>query len=206
MKAFFKWSIGITGLLVLLAVALVILATNGGLLRHGLKRYGVVVMRERFNADVQLANLNIALFPGARIEGTGLVIWLRGRNDLPPLLTVRRFSLYGDFLSAIRKSRHFRTLILEGMRVQLPPRRTNARPAEQQAAQRTDSARRGDLRFTIDEIRSDDAELDMLRPEGKPALEFLLHHLDLHGVQPDGPMAFQASLTNPKPIGEIDTH
>lgn len=202
MKAFIKWSVGLTGLSLLLAVIFVLVATNGGLLRHQLKRYGVAVMRERFNADVQLATLNIALFPGVRIEGTGLLLRRHGHNDLPPLLTVQRFSLYGDLLPVVRESRHFRTLILEGMRIQVPPRGTGKRAPEQ----RTDNARRGDLRFTIDEIKADDAELDMLRPEEKPALEFLLHHLDLHDVQPDGPMSFHASLTNPKPIGEIDTH
>lgn len=204
MKSFVKWSLGLFGLLLVSAIILVVLVTNGGLFRHQLKRYGVRVMRERFNADVQLSSLNILLIPGVRVVGTDLVVRQHGRSDLPPLVTVKNFSLDGGFLPVMSKARHFRTLRLDGLLVQVPPR-NNKKTSEQDIAAKQKQPR-GDLRFTIDELIAEDAELDMLRNGDKPALEFLLHHLKLNSVRPDAPMLFHTKLTNPKPIGEIDSH
>lgn len=201
MKAFVKWSLGLSALVAGAAAILIFLVTNGGLFRSELKRYGLRVMRERFNADVQLSNLHIALYPGVRIEGTDLVIRDHFRTDVPPLLTVKKFSLNGDFVPVVRKSRRFRTLTLEGMHIQVPPREPKKNPAKE-----PERSGHGDLRFIIDEVRSQDAELDMLRRGDKPALVFLLHHLKLKSVQPDAPMSFHATLTNPKPVGEIESH
>lgn len=164
------------------------------------KSYGVRVMRERFNADVQLSNLHIVLYPGIQVEGNDLVIRDHFRPDLPPLLTVKKFALNGQFLAVMRKARHFRSLRLDGLHIQVPPREPKKVPAEEPERKEHE-----DLRFTIDEIISDDAELDMLRKQDKPALIFLLHHLKLESVQPDAPMSFHATLTNPKPVGEIES-
>jgi hypothetical protein len=202
MKSLVKWSFGLVGILVFGAVILVVLATHGGLFRHELKQYGVRVLRERFNADVQLSTLNILLYPSVRIEGTGLVLRQHDRADIPPLITVKKFSLSGRFPQVIRKARHFRTLHLEGLHIQVPPRGNPKRPSEQA----DEKPQRDDLRFTIDEVKAQDAELDILRNSDKPALVFLLHDLNLGSVQPDTPVLFHATLTNPKPVGEIDSH
>src|ERR1700687_44215 len=207
MKSFVQWSLGLFGLLLVSAVILAILATNGGLLRHQLKRYGVRVMRERFNADVQLSNLNILLFPGVRVVGTDLVLRQHGRSDLPPLLTARTFSLDGEFLAVLSKARHLRRLRLDGLLLQVPPRASKtSSPPEQAIEEAEEKPRHGDLRFTIDEVICQDAELDMLRNADKPALIFLLHHLKLTSVRPDAPILFHTKLTNPTPIGQVDSH
>lgn len=201
MKALVKWSFGLAGFLVVAAVILAILATHGGLFRQELRRYGVRVLRERFNSDVQLSSLNILLYPAVRIEGTGLILRQHDRTDIPPLITVKRFSLDGRFLQVMRKARHFRTLRLEGLHIQVPPRGNTKNPAEEPE----EKPRHGELRFTIDEVNAQDAELDILRNSDKPALTFLLHRLKLESVQPDTPMSFHAELTNPRPVGEIDS-
>lgn len=90
---------------------------------------------------------------------------------------------------------------MDGLHIQVPPRGSAKNPTKEAA----NKPPRGALRFRIDEIISQDAELDMLRQSDKLTMVFLLHHLRLELVQPDAAMTFHAKLTNPKPVGEIDT-
>ncbi len=42
--------------------------------------------------------------------------------------------------------------------------------------------------------------------DDKPTLTFLLHQLNIVSFQPEKPAEFYATLTNPRPVGEIQTH
>jgi hypothetical protein len=61
-----------------------------------------------------------------------------------------------------------------------------------------------DVQVKIDELISDDAELDILsgRPDKSPH-QFLIHHLDMHDLRPGTGAPFEATLTNATPPGEI---
>lgn len=169
-----------------------------------IRRKAVNVMRKRFKSDLELASLNVSVLPRLRIEGTGLTLRYRGRTDVPPLMAVRKFSLdlswKGEFfldtnwLGWSRRPPHFHILRLEGLQINIPPRE-EAR--HEKASVRTN--------FTIDEITSSNAELDILRKDDKPTLTFLLHQLNIVSFQPEKPAEFYATLTNPRPVGEIQT-
>jgi len=170
-----------------------------------IKRKAANVMRKRFNSELQLASLHVSVLPRLRIEGRGLTLRYRGRTDVPPLMAVRKFSLdlswKGEFfldanwLGFSKRPPHFHILQLEGLQINIPPREE---VRHEKARVRTN--------FMIDEITSSNAELDILRKDDKPTLTFLLHQLNVVSFQPEKPAEFYATLTNPRPVGEIQTH
>lgn len=170
-----------------------------------IKRKAVNVMRKRFNSDLDLTSLRVSVLPRLRIEGTGLTLRHRGRTDVPPLMAVRKFSLdlswKGEFfldanwLGFSKRPPHFHILRLEGLQINIPPREE---AHHNKARVRTN--------FMIDEITSSNAELDILRKDDKATLTFLIHQLNVVSFQPEKPAEFYATLTNPRPVGEIQTH
>ncbi|MFI5072440.1 MAG: AsmA-like C-terminal region-containing protein [Terriglobales bacterium] len=170
-----------------------------------IKRKAEGVMRNRFKSDLQMTSLNVSVFPRLQIEGTGLTLRHRGRTDVPPLIAVRKFSLDlgwteelfldANWLGLSKRPAHFHVLRLEGLQINIPPRE---KERQSKAPVHTN--------FTIDEISSSNAELDILRKDDKPTLTFLLHQLNIVSFQPGKPAEFYATLTNPKPVGEIQTH
>ena len=170
-----------------------------------IKRKAVNVMRKRFNSDLDLTSLRVSVLPRLRIEGTGLTLRYRGRTDVPPLMAVRKFSLdlswKGEFfldanwLGFSNRPPHFHILRLEGLQINIPPREE---AHHNKARVRTN--------FMIDEITSSNAELDILRKDDKATLTFLIHQLNVVSFQPEKPAEFYATLTNPRPVGEIQTH
>lgn len=78
-------------------------------------------LSDRLNSDVAVATLTVRLWPSVRLEGTGLVLRIRDRPDLPPFVTVDRWSGVGA-LRALR-SRRLSEVRLEGVTVTVPPGR-----------------------------------------------------------------------------------
>ncbi len=58
----------------------------------------------------------------------------------------------------------------------------------------------------VDEVLSENAELRIIRrTSDKPPRVFVIHHLDMNGVGSNDPWAFEATLRNPTPPGDIIT-
>ena len=171
-----------------------------------LQRKAESVARNRFNSELQLTSLDVSVLPRLRISGTGLALKYEGRADVPPLISARRFSvdvswqnelaLDAHWLGLSKRPDHFRDLRLDGLQISIPPRDKSQRKKKTRI--RTN--------FIIDQIISSNAELDILRTNGKPTLTFLLHQLKVVSFQPERPAEFYATLTNPRPVGEIQTH
>jgi hypothetical protein len=79
-------------------------------------------LSERFNSDVTLASLDVDLFPTLRIAGTGLVLRIKDRPDLPPFITIHRWEGRGPFDGF--RVRQLDELHLDGVDLQVPPRRS----------------------------------------------------------------------------------
>ncbi len=160
-------------------------------------------LRERFASDVQFTNLQISVYPRIVIRGEGLVLRIHGRTDVPPLISVKRFSTEIGIVELLRRTRHLRKITLEGLTVTMPPvearKPETARPMKRQKTPRPFSV-------VVDEIVADDAELDMLvRDPSKPPHIFYIRHLSLQHAGLGQPMAYQATLTNPIPEGLIES-
>ena len=155
------------------------------------------LLREKFHAEVELKEFHAYLFPGARIEGSGLVLRHEGRTDIPPLISIREFSAQAGILGLPWKPWKVDQVTLKGLVIQIPPK-------EDRGSQNWPKAK--NLPVLIGEIVSDDAELRMLpKSADKDPHVFAIHHLVMHSVGLDRPAKFTAQLTNAVPPGEIET-
>jgi len=156
-------------------------------------------LTHEFNSKVELSSFRVVIsFPLVQGEGENLALYFQGRQDLPPLISVKRFTLRASIWGLLRNSRRISFVRLEGLEINVPPRKEGGSGGVTKSAMRKFRT----LRF--DEILSDGATLKILTSKpGKNPLEFDLQQLGLNSSGTDGALAFRATLSNPTPPGEI---
>ncbi|HTC64440.1 MAG TPA: AsmA-like C-terminal region-containing protein [Candidatus Saccharimonadales bacterium] len=157
-------------------------------------------LTHEFNSKVELSSFRVAVpFPLVQGEGENLALHFQGRQDLPPLIFVKRFTLRASIWGLLHNSRRISFVHVEGLQINVPPRGDSTG-----GGINAKSAMRKFRALRFDEILSDDATLKILtsRP-GKKPLEFDLKQLRLNSTGTDGALAFQTTLSNPTPPGEI---
>ena len=185
----------VISLVVIAVVALIV--TGIHLSDPYLHKKVVEILGDKFHADVELKDFHVYLFPGVRIEGSGLAIRHEGRTDVPPLISIGKFSAQAGILGLLGKPWKIRQVKLQGLVIQIPPK-------DERGKQNWSKVR--DAPVLIQEIVSDDAELRLLpKSADKDPHVFAIHHLIMHSVGLDRPASFIAQLTNAVPPGEIKT-
>jgi len=162
-------------------------------------------LEKRYQCEVELKNFDVAFFPEVSITGEGLALNRQGPSGPTPLASIRKFSASGNWLSLMRQPRHFGRVRLEGLVLVIPPRSKQAvanQPQRQQPQQQEAST----TTFVLDEILAADAVLKIVssNPQ-KPPHEFDIHKLKMESVGVGQPMSFQVTLTNPVPVGQIQS-
>jgi hypothetical protein len=187
----------------LIAIALVVIAVVGVIVTGihlsspYLQKKVVEMLGEKFHADVELKDFHVYLFPGARIEGSGLVLRHEGRTDVPPMISIGEFSAEAGILGLLWKPWKIGQVKLKGLIIQIPPKGER---------RKQDWSKVRDVPVLIGEIVSDDAELRLLpKSADKDPHVFAIHRLVMHSVGLDRPAKFTAQLTNAVPPGEIET-
>jgi hypothetical protein len=176
----------------------------------------VAALASRLDSEVQLDSLQVHVFPTLRAEGAGLIIRHHARHDVPPLISIRRFTVNGSAFELLR--RHVATVKVEGLDIEIPPGGLSAaggdNPGTTPDAQ-TEGADAGRPRtgrgaagtLVIDQLVSTDAHLVILpRKADKAPKIWAIHDLHMQSVAFDNKMPFQATLTNAVPPGEIATN
>jgi AsmA-like C-terminal region len=157
----------------------------------------VNALADRLDSDVELQQFTIRVLPALRAEGRGLTIRQRGNTDLPPLISIARFSAEGNALDVLR--RHVSRVTVEGLDIEIPPDR------DRDNDDRADGPHGGPPPFVIDELISTDARLVIIPSHaGKDPKVWQIHRLRMLQVSPEA-MPFEATLTNAVPPGEIET-
>jgi hypothetical protein len=167
----------------------------------------VAALTDRFQSDVELASLDIAVFPRPGITGTGLTLRHKGRTDVPPLIQIASFSASAGVFGLVRSPLRLNSVTLQGLHITIPPGGVHQATADTRQAS-------GDRRqssdwstIVIDEIVSRDARLVIVpRDPGKLPRVFDIHDLVMHGLGDGGGATFDAVLTNPTPRGRITSH
>ena len=187
----------------LIAISLVMIAVVGVIVtgihlsNPYLHKKVVEMLGEKFHADVELKDFHVYLFPGARIEGSGLVLRHEGRTDVPPMISIGEFSAEAGILGLLWKPWKIGQVKLKGLIIQIPPKGER---------RKQDWSKVRDVPVLIGEIVSDDAELRLLpKSADKDPHVFAIHRLVMHSVGLDRPAKFTAQLTNAVPPGEIET-
>ena len=188
----------------------VFLATAGGALYYISERLGpslrtriVEILRARYQADVQLQALQLSLFPRIHAVGEGLVLYMRGRTDLPPLVSIDKFTLNTDFSDVLTGPRRVDRLVLEGLKITV----TRVAPTPNQPPVDKKGRPKKIPSFVIGEVVADGTTLTVvpLDPQKNP-LVFELRKLTLHSAGPNQPMQYKTSMTNALPPGLIEAH
>ena len=174
----------------------------------------ILYLRTRFHCDVELRALHVHLprlstvslllrrERGARVrvDGEGLSMRLAtAPADAPPLFTMRRFSFAVD-LNALRAPRRVvDSVTIDGLEIHLPPRQN--RPAGQPAPSAQPAANPNVL---IQDVKISDASLVLLpRDPTRTPMQFRIAGLRLTSVGVNSPMRYNATLSIPKPPGEV---
>lgn len=167
------------------------------------REWVVDMLEKRYQCEVELKSFKASFFPAVSIVGEGLVLKRKERPELPPLASIRRFSATGNWLGLLRQPRHFRQVRLEGMVVVVPPRQ---RQAQTKTKQQQQQQQQQVSPFVLDEVFADDAMLSILSANpGKPPHAFEIHKLRMQSAGLGNPMSFQVTLTNPTPVGQVQS-
>ena len=184
-----------------MAGALAVAATGAWLLRPA--RVKALVERglsDHLNLTTALTGLTVHVLPRPRIDGTGLTLRLPGRPDLPPFISIDRFSVDVGLLSTLR--RHVGTVRAEGLHVAVPPAADRSGLPDE--ATLSPSPRGWMAGAVIDRFVSDNADLRFVPGNaGDAPLVFDIRHLEVSSVGFGREMPFTATLVNPVPRGLV---
>ena len=189
--------------------ALILLIVVGSGL-HFLRAHAEPILRARvietltahFQSRVEMATFHVWVRDGLAVSGEGLRIY--GKKDpnihepgVQPLVGIEEFRFQTGLLSLLRSSMHVHSVWLKGLVLNIPP------AGERQGMQGI-GPRGGKVTIVVDEFASKDAQLVInTNRQDKLPLEFSIENLKMRDVGPGRPMYFEATLLNPKPVGDI---
>jgi hypothetical protein len=167
----------------------------------------VSALNARFASQVELASLEVSLFPRPQMVGRGLVLRQGGRTDVAPLLTIPSFMASAGFLGLRANPLHLANVELDGLDIRIPAGGFNAIEARQALTKGESSEPLSDRQnLLIDRIvaRSAAFEIASKNPTKLPR-RVEIHNLEMLKWGDSSGSSFHASLTNPTPRGRIDT-
>lgn len=159
-------------------------------------------LASRLDSEVELGELSFRLIPSLRVSGQDLIVRHHGRDDVPPLITIRSFSVDASLTGLWR--RRVDRVTLDGLEIRMPPgeERDVETPEPDDAPEATDGGGAGEV--VVDELIAADAQVIFLRRDAdKPPKVWAIHDLRMATVSASTAMPFTATLTNAVPPGEI---
>jgi AsmA-like C-terminal region len=165
----------------------------------------IETLSARFKTKVELAELDVSITNGLNVSGKGLKIF--GLTDpnptaagMQPLISLQEFRFQTGIQSLFRTPMHVDTVYLKGMALNLPPKEDR----QQLSDMRGDSGKKMKMSIVVDKFVCEDTQLviNTYKP-GKMPLDFEISRLNMKDVGPGQPMSFDATLVNPKPVGDI---
>jgi hypothetical protein len=215
-----KWiwaSIATLALLVLASLAFVSVIP---LRSETLRRRIVATLSDRLNSNVELDDLSLRVLPALHVEGQALAIRQREHPSQPPLIAIKSFTVDADLVGLWRK--HVRHVGVAGLVISIPPngdddekKRSDGRPhrlhggSNAPASPRTPAEAQpvfAEREVVIDTLDANGAQLVIIpREKSKAPRVWAIHTLRMHAVGATATSAYEATLTNGVPPGEIVT-
>jgi len=197
-----RWIVGIL-LLFLIVVAVcirVVIVRAQPILRTRV----IETLSARFKSPVELAELHVWIANGLHVDGKGLKIY--GATDpnpweggVQPLLEIGEFRFQTALGNLFQEPMNVDTIYVSGLTMNIPPKTDRKQMS-------TFRKRGGKMSITVDRFVCADTKLliNTDRP-GKPPLEFDISDLRMKDIGPGQPLRFEATLVNPKPVGNIQS-
>jgi hypothetical protein len=178
-----------------------------------IREQAVVYLEKRFDSEVEIGSLKISIpklsaanlvfrrggGTFARVEGERISLRHRRNLDLPPMFVMKKFSCLVDLGTVLTDHRKVRSVVVDGMEITIPP-------AGRRPDLHTESGNNPDTGVVIDDVVITDSMLRILPKDAdKDPLRFDLHRIHLQSTGPKSAMAYEATLTNATPPGEIQS-
>jgi hypothetical protein len=162
----------------------------------------VETLSTRFDSRVELATFDVSVFHGFEVSGGGLKLYPRHLDMQQPLFSVDNFSFRTGWRDLLRTPMHIGQVQISGLGINLPPKeQRHDIPKLNQGGSGS-----GKIEILVDELLIDNATLILgTSKPGKVPLDFEISKLQMTSVGANQPMHFHAILTNPKPVGNIDS-
>jgi hypothetical protein len=192
-------------------VTLILLAGAGVGIRLVLDRVQPILrtrvidtLSNRLNSRVELASFQVSVVNGIEVSGGGLKLF--GNEDpnpyepgIQPLISIQEFRFQTSLRSLFRSPMHVETVYVKGLELNLPPKGNRQEMTNM-------GSRTPKTTIYVDQFVCEDTKLviNTSKP-GKPPLEFAIANLKMKDVGPGQPFQFNATLVNPKPVGNIQS-
>jgi hypothetical protein len=192
-------------------LAFVCLALAAGLARFVVARAQPILrtrvietLSARFDSKVELESFHVSVVNGIEVSGGGLKIF--GKNDpnlyqpgIQPLINIQEFRFQTALRSLFRSPMHVDTVFVKGLELNIPPKGSRAELTNT-------GVRTRKVTILVDRFICEDTRLviNTSNPEKSP-LEFAVSSLKMKDVGAGQPLQFSATLTNPKPVGDIQS-
>src|SRR5579863_2196485 len=152
------------------------------------RQLAIESLHNGFHADVELPDLQVAVFPRIRIYGKNLVL-RQTSSRFPPLIEIREFSAQVRWIDLLGPHWKINRVNLSGLIIHVPPKQAD-KPRFQSLGKRL-------VPITVRELNADECQLEII-PSSSTALPqvFLIHHLVMHSMSRGGPAQYGAQLTN----------
>ena len=184
-------------------MALIVLGAAAGLYYYADQLVGrhlrpatIRLLEERFDSTVELESMSVSVVPRLSVRAEGVTIRHKGRTDVPPLISMRAFTINGSLRELWR--RRIDRVHVEGLELVIPPRRPKleASPADDHS----------DNDVYIGELITDEGLLSIMsKREGKGPRVFQIRRLRFQDFHLAKAIPFEAAITNPTPHGEVVT-
>jgi hypothetical protein len=164
----------------------------------------IETLSNRFHSKVELAGFHVSVVNGIEVSGEGLKIF--GATDPNPyepgvqaLIAVQQFRFQTALAGLFRTPMHVDTVYVKGLELNIPPKGNRGEMTHMGSGT-------GKMKIFVDKFVCEDTKLliNTSKP-GKPPLEFAIGDLKMKDVGPGQPMKFDATLVNPKPVGDIQS-
>ena len=201
------WWVGVAGLVVgiALGVAVEYVAHNAEPI---LRRRLIAALQDRFHAPVELDALHISVMHGLEVSGSGLrILSIAGPTETraetvhaAPMVSVKSFEFHTGIRQLLEPTMRVDLVRVQGMRLNIPPKESRGPLFPKERSHQG----RPKTNIVVDRIVCSETTLTIeTNQPGKLPLMFAIRNVTLQDVGANRPMLFEASLVNPKPVGDI---
>jgi hypothetical protein len=209
-----RWLLAIALFAAVFAIAVIIAARFiAAHFEPYIREQAILYLEKRFDSDVEIAALRVYLphlsplklvlgrgrGAMARVEGEGVSLHHKRSETRLPLFVMKSFAFDVDLGNLFDTPKVVRSVAIDGMEINIPPKE-----------KRPDFHSRGedhpDTGVLIEDALITNSRLMIFpREKDKAPLRFELHRVHLESAGTNVAMKYDATLTNPRPPGEIQS-